>query len=251
MDYDSQNFILRPPLAALYEELNRGPSIAMLEEITKYAHYDRAAVMVPTDDDCLCSLDSVYYQDVSHASLLLTSLNKSPLHRGISKGLAEQLEVPFLSAELLELGMDEDVDEEQMAEDLRDRIEGFLRENDILYAVNEFFANADDAKAAKFSILLDNRGDDFGTRVISPSFETLQSSSYIIFYNDAVLSEHDFSGLKKVGRGGKTEKIDTIGRHGLGALAFYYFTDVRNDNCPYLLTDVLFRHHLSSPGKIS
>ena len=150
-------------------------------------------------------------------------LGKSPLHRKISKGLAEQLKIPFLSAELLE---DED-DEEQMAVDLQDSIKSFLRENDVLYAVNEFLANADDAKATKISILLDNRRDDFETRVISPSFETLQSSSYIIFYNDAVFSENDFSGLKKVGRGGKTNEIDTHGRHGLGALAFYYFTDVR------------------------
>jgi hypothetical protein len=118
--------------------------------------------------------------------------------------------------------MDEDDNEEQMAVDLRDSIEGFLRENDVLYAVNEFLANADDAKATKFSILLDNRGDGFGDSVISPSFKTLQRSSYIIFYNDAVLSENDFSGLKKVGKGGKTNEIDTHGRHGLGALAFYY-----------------------------
>jgi hypothetical protein len=183
--------------------------------------------MVPSDDDRICPLDSVYYPDTSQSFSFSTSLSKFPLHRKISKGLAEQLKIPFLSAELLELGMDEGDDEEQMAVDLRDRIEGFLRENDVLYAVNEFLANADDAKATKFSILLDNRRDGFGTRVISPSFETLQSSSYIIFYNDAVLSENDFSGLRNVGRGGKTDEIDTHGRHGLGALAFYYFTDVR------------------------
>ena len=183
--------------------------------------------MVPSDDDCVCPLDSVYYPDIPQSFLFSTSLSKSPLHRKISKGLAEQLKIPFLSAELLEKDMDEGDDEEQMAEDLRDRIEGFLRENDVLYAVNEFLANADDAKATKFSILLDNRRDGFGTRVISPSFQTLQSSFYIIFYNDAVLSENDFSGLRKVGKGGKTNEIDTHGRHGLGALAFYYFTDVR------------------------
>ena len=185
--------------------------------------------MVPTDGGRICPLESVYYPDISLPSLLSTSLSKSPLHPKISKGLAEQLNIPFLSAELLEQGVDDGDDEEQMAVDLRDRIEGFLRENDVLYAVNEFLANADDAKATKFSILLDNRRDGFGTltRVISPSFETLQNSSYIIFYNDGVLSDNDFSGLKMVGRGGKTNEVETHGRHGLGALALYYFTDVR------------------------
>ena len=220
----------------MYEELNRllkspNPSITvaiiLLEEIAQYADFDRTAVMVPSDDDCVCSLESVYYPDIPQSFLLSTSLSKSPLHRRISKGLAEQMRIPFLSAELLEQGMDEGDDEEQMAVDLKDRIEGFLRENDVLYAVNEFFANADDAKATRFSILLDNRGDGFGTRVISPNFESLQNSSYIIFYNDAVLSKNDFSGLRKVGKGGKADEIDTHGRHGLGALAYYYFTDVR------------------------
>jgi hypothetical protein len=188
--------------------------------------------MVPSDDNSICPLDSVYYPDIPQPSSLPKSLNKSAIHPKISKGLAEQLKVPFLSAELLELGLDEDDDEEQMGEDLRDRIEGFLRENDILYAANEIFANADDAKATRFSILLDNRQEGFGTRVISPSFKTLQSCSYITFYNDALLSERDFLGLRKVGRGGKTDEINTHGRHGLGALAFYYFTDVRIENFP-------------------
>ena len=194
--------------------------------------------MVPSDDGHICSLELVYYPDTSYPLSSSISLSKSPLHRKISKGLAEQLNIPLLSAELLEQGMDEDDDDEQMAEDLRDRIGGFLRENDVLYAVNEFFANADDAKATKFSILLDNRQEGFGPRVISPSFEPLQSSTHIIFYNSALLSERDFSGLKKVGRGGKTDEIDTHGRHGLGALAFYYFTDVR------LTISLVFKYYL-------
>ena len=224
---------------------NIDTSIIVLEEITQHADYDRSAVLVPSDDG-ICTLDSVYYPDIPRRSSFSTSSSKSPLHRKISKGLAEQLKVPFLSAELLDQDGDEDDDEEQMAEDLRDRIEGFLRENDILYAVNEFLANADDARAKKFSILLDHRREGFGTRVISPAFEILQNSSYIIFYNDSVLSKLDFSGLRKVGRGGKTNEIDTHGRHGLGALAFYYFTDVS----PTLFSPFFYHsfYQQASPG---
>lgn len=157
---------------------NIDTSIIVLEEITQHADYDRSAVLVPSDDG-ICTLDSVYYPDIPRRSSFSTSSSKSPLHRKISKGLAEQLKVPFLSAELLDQDGDEDDDddddEEQMAVDLRDTIEGFLRENDILYAVNEFLANADDARAKKFSILLDHRREGFGTRVqISPPFEVLQ-----------------------------------------------------------------------------
>ena len=179
------DFHLRSPvLPALYEELSRllkspvpniDTSIIVLEEITQHADYERSAVLVPSDDG-ICTLDSVYYPDIPRRSSFLTSSSKSPLHRKISKGLAEQLKVPFLSAELLDQDGDEDDDddEEQMAVDLRYRIEGFLRENDILYAVNEFLANADDARAKRFSILLDHRREGFGTRFISPPFEVLQ-----------------------------------------------------------------------------
>jgi len=112
-------------------------SIILLEEITQYADYDRAAVMIPSDDDRICPLESVYYPDVPQSFVLSTSLSKSPPHHKTSKGPAEQLKIPFLSAELLEQGMEDGDDEEQMAVDLRvrDRIEGFLRENDVLYAV--------------------------------------------------------------------------------------------------------------------
>ncbi len=43
-----------------------------------------------------------------------------------------------------------------------------------------------------------------------------------------MLSKGDFIGLRRVGRGGKVDQLDTHGRHGLGALSFYYFTDVRD-----------------------
>lgn len=74
--------------------------------------------MVPSDDDRIWPLESVIYQSF----LLLTSLSKSPLHRKISKGLAEQLKIPFLSAELLEQGMDEGDDEDAENLRVRDRI---------------------------------------------------------------------------------------------------------------------------------
>ena len=91
-------------------------------------------------------------------------------------------------------GADEDDDEELMAEELRDRVEDFLRENDVLYAVNAFLANADD------TILLDRLFFFRTLMLFSPAFETLQSSSYIIiFYNDVVLSRLEFSSLRKVG----------------------------------------------------
>jgi hypothetical protein len=151
---------------------------------------------------------------------------KSPIHNNISRSLAELLGIPLASS--LTLGEDDDEDE-QMSEDLVGRIRGFLREYDAQYAINEFLANADDAGATEFTILLDSAGssDPRKKRLIAPAFESIQGSPSLVLFNNATLSEEDFKGLLHVGRGGKIERSESHGRHGLGALSFYYFTDVR------------------------
>jgi sacsin len=95
--------------------------------------------------------------------------------------------------------------------------------------MNEFLANADDAGATEFSILLDG-GDSlhrWKQRLITPAFESVQGAPSLVLYNNSTFSREDFKGLLRVGRGGKVELSETHGRHGLGALSFYYFTDVR------------------------
>ena len=198
--------------------------------LTEIAHhhplFDRTLVLVPDVSGRLCQIDSVYYPDMNSIDLAGEISNKSPIHKNISRSLAELLRIPLASS--LSLGEDDDEDE-QMSEDLVGRIRGFLREYDAQYAINEFLANADDAGATEFTILLDS-GDSRGQRkkrLIAPAFESIQGSPSLILYNNATLSDEDFKGLLHVGRGGKTEHSETHGRHGLGALSLYYFTDVR------------------------
>jgi hypothetical protein len=181
--------------------------------------------MVPDISGRPCPIDSVYYPDMSLIDLVGEISQKSPIHNNISRSLAERLGIPLASS--LTLGDDDDEDE-QMSEDLVGRIRGFLREYDSQYAINEFLANADDAGATEFTILLDSAGsrDQRKKSLIAPAFESIQGSSSLVLYNNATLSEEDFKDLLHVGRGGKTEHSETHGRHGLGALSFYYFTDV-------------------------
>jgi len=181
--------------------------------------------MVPDISGRPCPIDNVYYPDMSLIDLAGEVSQKSPIHNNISRSLAERLGIPLASS--LTLGEDDDEDE-QMSEDLVGRIRGFLREYDAQYAINEFLANADDAGATEFTILLDSAGsrDQRKKRLIAPAFESIQGSPSLVLYNNATFSEEDFKGLLHVGRGGKTEHSETHGRHGLGALSFYYFTDV-------------------------
>jgi len=220
----------RPTFETLVEELRESKidsAIRILEEISHHhPDFDRTLVVVPDISGNPCLIDSVYYTDMNLIDLTGEMSEKSPLHNNISRSLADRLEIPLASS--LTLGDDED-DDEQMSEDLVDRIRGFLREYDAQYAINEFLANADDAGAKEFKILFDS-GDSRNLRkksLIAPAFESIQGSPSLVLYNDATLSEKDFAGLRRVGRGGKTEHSETHGRHGLGALSFYYFTDVR------------------------
>jgi len=200
----------------------------ILEEIARYhPNFDRTLVVVPDFSKTACPIDSVFYRDMNVIDLAGVVSQRSPIHPVISPSLAEALGIPFASS--LVLGGDQDEDEdEQMSEDLVGRIRGFLREYDARYAINEFLANADDAGATEFSIHLDcgDSRNNWNQHFISPAFERIQGSPSLVLYNNATLSYEDFKGLVRVGRGGKAELPDTHGRHGLGALSFYYFTDV-------------------------
>ena len=227
----------RPTFETLVEELRKSDSeissaSQILEEIARHhPDFDRTLVMVPDIVGRRWPIDDVYYPDMNLIDLTGEMSQKSPIHHNISRSLADLLSIPLASS--LTLGEDDDDDDddddEQMSEDLVGRIRGFLREYDAQYAINEFLANADDAGATEFTILLDSAGSrDYRKKsLISPAFESIQGSPSLVLYNNATLSKEDFKGLRRVGRGGKTEHSETHGRHGLGALSFYYFTDVR------------------------
>jgi len=202
--------------------------IALLQEIaTSHPGFDQGSVSIPDQSRRCHPIDKFYYPDTD--CLLPRALqDRFPTHRSVSRALSDQLGIQPLSYLVLDLVEDAFDDDEQMGEDLIDRIRGFLREYDISYALNEFLANADDAHAHEFSILLDcRRPSQVVSGLISPEFYEVQRHHSIVLFNDSTLSDEDFKGLRKVGKGGKAGQSDTHGRHGLGALSFYYFTDVR------------------------
>jgi len=208
---------------------------ALLAEITEsYAKtFDPKKILVPGSDDHIHPLDHVFFRDreidgfSSQVSRVLEG--KIAAHNDISQSLSNALGVQTLSSLLLDLADDALDDDEPMAEDLVNRIQGFLKEYDIRYAFNEFLANADDAGATKVTIAVDGRHiSSPSDGLIGPSFRAVHEVPSVFLYNDATMSDDDFKGLRQVGRGGKVERADTHGRHGLGALSFYYFTDVRS-----------------------
>ena len=210
----------------IFSESDIPAILALLEGISTYRPNFDPHTLVPCQNGRAYSVHDVYYRD-SECLLPSALQDKFATHSCISRDLSGRLDIQTLSSLVLNLGEDHFDEDEQMGVVLLDRIQGFLREYDIQYALNEFLANADDAGACKFSIMLDCRRPSLPrSGIISPKFHELQSHASVVLFNNAKLSEDDFKGLRRVGRGGKVGNNDTHGRHGLGALSFYYFTDV-------------------------
>ncbi|KAJ7286329.1 hypothetical protein C8J57DRAFT_661981 [Mycena rebaudengoi] len=180
-------------------------------------------IIVPGKDLSFHPIEQVYFVDT--ATEYIPETESFPVHSEMSESLAHALAIQFLSA--LELGSDDDDldDSLQMGEDFTKRVEGVLKEHDINYALNEFMANAVDAKATQFSLLVDERNYET-SRVLSPKLAKLQQTPSLLIFNNALFTKEDFRGLRMIGQGGKNSDPDSIGRYGLGSLSLFHFTDV-------------------------
>ncbi|KAJ7217098.1 hypothetical protein GGX14DRAFT_602035, partial [Mycena pura] len=200
-------------------------ALGILEEVVRAlpncSQDDYRRIFVPGRDCVLHPITLVYYVDANTDFLPEIGY---PADSKVSESLARHLRLQFLSS--LELGETyDDEDDLQMGEDFTERIKGVLKEHDVEYALNEFLANAVDAKASEFSVLLSERVFE-SSKVVAPTLADLQKSPSLILFNNATFSEADFRGLRMVGQGGKRADPDSIGRYGLGALSLFHFTDV-------------------------
>ncbi|KAI0313563.1 hypothetical protein OF83DRAFT_1175566 [Amylostereum chailletii] len=181
-------------------------------------------ILIPGDDGRLHPRECVYYNDLgTKAYLVPVPLHCSRAHLHISAGLAAALKLKDLSS--LEL-QDEDEDED-MGESLPTRIGGALRQYGVGQILAEFVANAVDAGAKAVHMVVDEK--DFSNRkvnLLTKEMAQFQSSPALVIYNDAVFTDDDFRGIRRVGEGSKRSKSGKIGRFGLGALAAYHLSEV-------------------------
>ena len=90
----------------------------------------------------------------------------------------------------------------------------------------EFIANASDAGATRFSILIDHH--EASTEcLLSKDLAKFQNASLVV-HNDGTFSQSDFRGMLETGVGGKRGRTGVIGHFGLGALSMFHFTEVRS-----------------------
>ena len=141
--------------------------------------------------------------------------------------MARTLELAFLSDLRLQTVDEEEDDEEDIGEKLTTRISNVLRGYSEERSFLEFLANAIDAGASKFQVVLDESEHSTKALLISPNMSQLKGPA-LILYNNAVFTDADFTGIRRVGLGGKQNSSDSIGQFGLGALSMFHFTEVCN-----------------------
>ncbi|KAI0784872.1 hypothetical protein C8Q75DRAFT_894291 [Abortiporus biennis] len=185
---------------------------------------DRRRVVAPDCHHYLRPLKELYMDDLGPQACqveLPTDMYK--LHGEIQQRLATSLGVHTLTS--LGLKQFEDLDDDDMQENLCTRISNVLRQYNIDQAFNEFLANAADAGATQYNLLLDERPGR-SVDILAPTMSALQSSPSLIVHNDAVFKDEDFAGIRRVGLGGKQDRSDVIGKFGLGSLSMFHFTDM-------------------------
>jgi hypothetical protein len=185
---------------------------------------ERSRLLVPNANCHLRPIACVYYNDLGPRACFVSLPDfVSVAHQSLPPELAKGLGMTFIGHSGLKSLL---IDDHDMGEALTSRIRNVLVQYTVEQAFTEFLANAADAKATTFGILLDDQ-PFAGSHLLSPELAEIQSRPSLVIYNDAVFDDKDFNGIRNVGVGGKVGKSNAIGQFGLGALSMYHFTEVK------------------------
>jgi sacsin len=182
-----------------------------------------ARILIPDSNGSLRPINQVYYNDLDEQACFVSlPEGTSVAHPELTSELAKRLRLTSIG----HLGLKSLIlTDHDMGEPLTVRIRGVLLQYKAEQAFTEFLANAADAGAKTFGILLDDRPAE-ASRTLSLPLAELQKHPSLIIYNDAVFKDDDFHGILDVALGGKIGRSDTTGQFGLGVLSMYHFAEV-------------------------
>lgn len=116
---------------------------------------------------------------------------------------------------------------EHLIQRIRDILSAYVYNEAVL---KELLQNADDAKATKLYIILDERMH--GTEKLpSDAWKDLQGPALLV-WNDQGFTEDNLAGIQSLGLGSKRSKSESIGQFGIGFNVVYHLTD-----CPSFFTN--------------
>lgn len=174
-------------------------------------------------------LSQVVFCDVSKNGLneLRYSQEDIPiLHEEIPKATAEWLNIQFLSTYILSpelVGIEQCGQSEPITTRIKNILKEYDDERDIF---KELIQNAEDAGAKVCKFLVDFRVHrDSPDRLIDPDM-TLCQGPCLWAYNDEKFTAEDWKNIVSVGAASKENKVEKIGKFGLGFNTVYHLTDI-------------------------
>ncbi|KAH9475499.1 Sacsin [Psilocybe cubensis] len=216
-------------LKALREEPpslhNLSMSLNMLRSLkSDFTDAERAQILVPDASCQLLPIEELYFNDIGSHANLVSSGDDRIAHELLEEPLARKLGLNRLGLKYVDFS-DSYVD---MGQHLVTTVRNNLEQYKDKQFATEFLANAVDAGATQFSLLVNYYHPilDENIRALSDSMIPFCTSPTLVVYNNSVFTDSDFIGIRRTGIGGKEGKGDTIGQFGLGALTMFHFTEM-------------------------
>ncbi|CAI5656306.1 unnamed protein product [Oreochromis niloticus] len=148
------------------------------------------------------------------------------IHEEIPKAAAEWLEIRFLSTHILdpeEIGIEQCGQSEPITMRIKNILKEYDEDSDIF---KELIQNAEDAGADVCKFLVDFRVHrDAPESLIDPDMALCQGPFLWAFNNEQFTAE-DWKNIVRVGSASKENKVEKIGKFGLGFNTVYHVTDV-------------------------
>jgi len=178
---------------------------------------DRAQILVPNMDGELLPVPEVHYNDIGiEAFLRIKPEAGSGLlriaHSSINDVIAKHLRMKRVGLEAFQLEKGAIDMGTQLVTSIRNTLKQYTEQQ----MLSEFLANAADAGANQFGIMLDEKQDFPTERLLTTALRPFQACPSLMVYNNGVFTVKDFEGICRTGIGGKEGKSDTIGQFGLG-----------------------------------
>ncbi|CAK5278239.1 unnamed protein product [Mycena citricolor] len=181
----------------------------------------RSDLLVPDTTGILRPISQVYFNDVGERACLIDLGTATHIaHPKLSDDLSKQLLMDRLGFKSVELSPGID-----MGETLTTTIRNTLKQYSEAQICSEFLANAADAGASSFAIMVDEKNAPT-EKLLAGSMAAFQTGGALVLWNSGVFTSKDFDGICRTGVGGKEGKTNTIGQFGLGALSMFHFTEM-------------------------
>lgn len=186
-------------------------------------------VLVEGDRYTLKPKSAAVFCDVSKNGLNELNYGQEEIHivhEEIRRATAEWLNIRFLSTYILDpelIGIEQCGQSEPITTRIKNILKEYDEESDIF---KELIQNAEDAGAKACKFLMDFREHrDPPESLIDPDM-TLCQGPCLWAFNDAQFTNEDWTNIVRVGAASKENKVEKIGKFGLGFNTVYHLTDV-------------------------